>query len=159
MGLGIALAVIAVGIGVAIGMKQAKQKQQLVNEGKMIKRQYRYAEQGEEFTSKIGTYKALADQISHMYSPCKIEGNTSTQVTFTGSTYAARLYKVKFDEPSGIGVFRFEFTHWKTYRGRYENDNAMNVLMTSVEKCFLALDPNTGVTSYALDFKTKHSIF
>ena len=41
----------------------------------------------------------------------------------------------------------------------YENDNAMNVLMTSVEKCFLALDPNTGVTFYDLDFKTKHKVF
>ena len=159
MWLGLLIAAIAIGIGVAIGVSQAKKKQQLVNEGKMIKRQYRYAEQGEEFTAKIGTYKALADKISHMYSPCKIDGNTSTQVNFTGSTYAARLYKVKFDAPSGIGVFRFEFTRWKTYRGMYENDNSMNVLMTSVEKCFLELDPNTGVTMYPLDFTTKHNIF
>ena len=41
----------------------------------------------------------------------------------------------------------------------YENDNAMNILMTSVEKCFLELDPNTGVSFYDLDFKTKHKLF
>ena len=156
---GILIAVITVGIGVAIGLKEANKKKQLISEGKMIMRDYRYAEKGEEFTSRIGSYKALADKISQMYSPCKIEGNTSTQVNFTGSTYAARLYKVRYDEPSGIGIFRFEFTHWKTYRGMYENDNAMNVLMTSVEKCFLELDPDTGVTSYDLDFKTKHNVF
>lgn len=155
----ILIAVAAVGIGVMLGMKQAKQNKQLISEGKMIRRDYRYAEKGEEFTSRVGSCKALADKISNMYSPCKIEGNASTQVVFTGSTYAARLYKVKFDEPSGIGIFRFEFTHWKSNGGVYENDNAMNVLMTSVEKCFLELDPNTGVSFYDLDFKTKHKVF
>ena len=159
MWLGILIAVVAIGIGVALGMKQAKQNKQLISEGKMIRRDLRFAEKGEEFTSRVGSYKALADRISSMYSPCKIEGNASTQVVFTGSTYAARLYKVKFDEPSGIGIFRFEFTHWKSSGGVYENVNAMNVLMTSVEKCFLELDPNTGVSFYDLDFKTKHKVF
>ena len=159
MWLGILIAAIAIGIGVALGMKQAKQNKQLISEGKMIRRDLRFAEKGEEFTSRVGSYKALADKISSMYSPCKIEGNASTQVLFTGSTYAARLYKVKFDEPSGIGIFRFEFTHWKSSGGVYENVNAMNVLMTSVEKCFLELDPNTGVSFYDLDFKTKHKVF
>ena len=159
MWFGILIAVVAIGIGVALGMKQAKQNKQLISEGKMIRRDLRFAEKGEEFTSRVGSYKALADKISSMYSPCKIEGNASTQVVFTGSTYAARLYKVKFDEPSGIGIFRFEFTHWKSSGGVYENVNAMNVLMTSVEKCFLELDPNTGVSFYDLDFKTKHKVF
>lgn len=159
MWFGILIAVVAIGIGVALGMKQAKQNKQLISEGKMIRRDLRFAEKGEEFTSRVGSYKALADKISSMYSPCKIEGNASTQVVFTGSTYAARLYKVKFDEPSGIGIFRFEFTHWKSSGGVYENVNAMNVLMTSVEKCFLELDPNTGVRFYDLDFKTKHKVF
>lgn len=159
MWLGILIAVVAIGIGVALGIKQAKQNKQLISEGKMIRRDLRFAEKGEEFTSRVGSYKALADKISSMHSPCKIEGNASTQVVFTGSTYAARLYKVKFDEPSGIGIFRFEFTHWKSSGGVYENVNAMNVLMTSVEKCFLELDPNTGVSFYDLDFKTKHKVF
>ena len=159
MWLGILIAVVAIGIGAALGMKQAKQNKQLISEGKMIRRDLRFAEKSEEFTSRVGSYKALADKISSMYSPCKIEGNASTQVVFTGSTYAARLYKVKFDEPSGIGIFRFEFTHWKSSGGVYENVNAMNVLMTSVEKCFLELDPNTGVSFYDLDFKTKHKVF
>ena len=159
MWFGILIAVVAIGIGAALGMKQAKQNKQLISEGKMIRRDLRFAEKGEEFTSRVGSYKALADKISSMYSPCKIEGNASTQVVFTGSTYAARLYKVKFDEPSGIGIFRFEFTHWKSSGGVYENVNAMNVLMTSVEKCFLELDPNTGVRFYDLDFKTKHKLF
>ena len=35
----------------------------------------------------------------------------------------------------------------------------MNALMTSVEKTFLSLDPNTGVKTYEIDFKTKHNIF
>ncbi len=157
--IGIVIIVIAIGIGAAIGISQAKKNQQLIDEGKMIRRQYRYAEQGEEFTAKIGSYKALADQIKNMYRPCSAEGNASSQVNFTGQTFAARLYRVAFDTTSGVGVYRFEFTRWKEYRGQYEGANAMNILLTSIEKCFLALDPNTGVTSYPINFKTKHKLF
>ena len=63
----ILIAVAAVGIGVMLGMKQAKQNKQLISEGKMIRRDYRYAEKGEEFTSRVGSYKALADKISKIY--------------------------------------------------------------------------------------------
>ncbi|MBR6407442.1 MAG: hypothetical protein IKS19_02450 [Clostridia bacterium] len=159
MWIAILIAAAAIGIGIAVGVSQAKKNNQLISEGKMIKRTYRYAEKGEEFTSKIGSFKALADTIATMPMPCKAEGNTSTQVIFTAKTFAARLYKVQFDQPSGIGVFRFEFTRWKEYRGMYEEANAMNVLLTSVEKAFLQLDPNTGVKNYDIDFKTKHSVF
>ncbi len=159
MWLGIIVVVIAIGIGVLIGSKQAKANKQLINEGKMIQRDYRFAEKGEEFTAKVGTMGDVADKLKNMYLPCPMKGNTSTQVNFTGEKFTARLYRVDYDEPSGIAIYRFEFTSWKTYRGRYEQNNAMNILMTSIEKAFLELDPNTAVKSYDIDFKTKHSIF
>lgn len=150
---------IAIIIGVVIGLKKADKMNTLVKEGKMIKRDIRFAENGEEFTSKIGSYSALAEAIKGFGIPCSADGNTSDSVAFKGATFSARLYKVKFDEPSGIGIFRFEFTSWKTYRGMYENYNEMNMLMTTVEKAFLSLDPNTAVKEYKIDFNTKHSIF
>lgn len=159
MWIGILVAAIAIAIGVVIGVKRGKEIKALQNDGKIIKRNMNYAEKGEEFTSKIGTYNALAQALKQQGIPCEAEGTTSTQVLFSGTDYRARLYKVDFDEPSGIGVFRFEFTQWKTGRYTYTNETGMNMLLTSVEKAFLSLDPNTAVSTYALNFKTSHSIF
>lgn len=156
---GILLVVLAIGIGIALAIPRGKKIKQLREDGKIVLRNYRYAEKGEEFTSKVGTFEALKVQLEQAEIPCGMEGNTATQVNFNSSNFTARLYKVDFDEPSGIGIFRFEFTRWKTGRYGYTDDTLMNMLMTSVEKAFLSLDPNTGVKSYDIDFKTRHSIF
>ena len=151
------ICLIAIGIGIAIGLPRGKKIKQLREEGKITVRSERFAEKGEEFTSKVGSYASLKEQLEKAVIPCAMEGNTSTQVDFKSTDFAARLYKVDFDAPSGIGIFRFEFTRWKTANYGYADDTSMNMLMTSVEKVFLSLDPNTGVKYYDLDFKTHHS--
>ena len=158
MWLGILLCVLAVGIGLAIGIPRGMKIKKLREDGKIVVRNYRYAEKGEEFTSRVGSFEALKYQLENAEIPCGMQGNTATQVDFSSSNFAARLYKVDFDEPSGIGIFRFEFTRWKTARYGYMDDSLMNMLMTSVEKAFFNLDPNTGVKFYDLNFKTHHSI-
>lgn len=150
---------VAIGIGVAIGVSRAKKIKALQDEGKIIRRDIHYAEKGEEFTSKIGSCGALKQALETIGIPCAAEGNTATQILFSGTDFKARLYRKAFDEPSGIGVYRFEFTHWKTEGYSYANETGMNMLLTTVEKAFLSLDPNTGVSIYDLQFKTKHTLF
>ncbi len=157
--IGIIIALIAIGIGLAIGIPRAKKIRAMQNEGTIIRRDMHYAERGEQFTSRIGSYEALKAEIEKMKSPCSAEGNLKSEVRFTSASFNARLYRVDFDEASGVGVYRFEFTKWKTGRYTYVDEPYMNMLMTSVEKAFLNLDPNTGVASYDLKFKTAHSIF
>ena len=142
---------------VAIGLKKRKQISQLRDDGKIIRREYRFAEKGELFTSKIGSYVELKKELEKMLLPCAMKGNTSSKVEFTAKNYTARLYRVDFHEPSGVGQYRFEFTSWKNGRYGYLDETGMNILMTSIEKAFLALDPNTGVSTYGLNFKTSHS--
>ena len=154
---GILIAAVAIGIGLMIGIPRAKEIKRLQSEGKIVRRAANYAEKGEEFTARIGSFAALKQQLEQAGIPCAMEGNAGSQVNFRGSAFAARLYVKAFDQPSGIGIFRFEFTKWKTGSYGYEEDNRMNQLMTAVEKVFLTLDPNAGVTAYELDFKTKHS--
>lgn len=149
----------AIGIGVAIGVSRGKKIKALQDEGKIVRRDMHYAEKGEEFTSKIGSYGALKEALETLGIPCAAEGNTATQILFSETDFKARLYKKAFDEPSGIGVYRFEFTHWKTDRYSNANETGMNMLLTAVEKAFLKLDPNTGVSTYAMQFKTKHTLF
>ncbi|MBQ1553786.1 MAG: hypothetical protein IIZ66_09575 [Clostridia bacterium] len=148
---------IILAIAVPLGIKQGKENKKLFEEGKIIQRPLHFAEKGEEFVSRIGTTDNLKAELEKMVLPCETKGNT-TQATFTGSSYSARLYRVDFDEPSGVAIYRFEFTAWKTNSATYVEAISMNRLMTAVEKAFLALDPNTAVTSYDIDFKTKHSI-
>lgn len=146
-------------IAVVIGLNQRKEIEQLRAEGKIVERSYRYAEKGEEFTAKIGNYSVLKDQLVKLVTSCGMEGNTDSQVIFKSANFSAHLYKVDFDEAFGIGIYRFEFTQWRTAEYGYADDNKMNMLMTAVEKAFLQLDPNTGVKSYDLNFKTKRSVF
>ena len=144
-------------IAIPLGIKQGKATKKLYEEGKIIQRDSRFAEKGEEFTSRIGSMENLKAELQKMVLPCDTKGTTS-QATFTGDKFTARLYKVDYDGPSGIAVYRFEFTSWKTHNGMYVESVGMNMLMTAVEKVFLALDPGTAVKLYGLDFKTKHSI-
>ena len=154
----IAVFAIILAIAIPLGIKQGKANKQLLEEGKIIQRNLHFAEKGEEFTSKIGSKENLKAQLEQMTLPCAMKGNTS-QAVFTADTYTARLYQTAFDEPSGIAVYRFEFTSWKSNGTTYNEAIGMNMLMTSVEKVFLTLDPNTAVKQYDIDFKTKHSVF
>ena len=159
MWIAIVVIVIAVAIGVAIGVKRGKELKALQDDGKIVRRDMHYAERGQEFTAKIGSYGALKEALEKQGIPCNAEGNTATQIAFSGTNFKARLYKVDFDQPSGVGVYRFEFTHWETGRYTYANETGMNMLLTAVEKAFLSLDPNTGVSSYDMKFKTKYKMF
>ena len=60
---GILLVVLAIGIGIALAIPRGKKIKQLREDGKIVLRNYRYAEKGEEFTSKVGTFEALKDQL------------------------------------------------------------------------------------------------
>ncbi len=157
MWLGILLSVLAIGIGLAIGIPRGKKIKALRDQGYTVMRAPHYAEKGEQFTSRVGSCSAVKDGLLNVPLPCEMEGNVSTVVNFNSRSFAARLYRAAFDEQSGVAVYRFEFTRWKSARYGYEDETSMNMLMTSVEKVFLKLDPNTGVQSYGLNFKTRHS--
>lgn len=156
MWFGLLIVALVLAIAIPIGVQQGKANKKLIEEGKMMPRGNHYAEKGEEFTARIDSFEALSAGLKNMLLPCQMSGNTA-KIIFTSEKYSARLYRVAFDESTRIAVYRFEFTSWKTYRGMYEQNNSMNILMTSVEKVFLSLDPNTSVKTYDLDFKTKHS--
>ena len=62
------------------------------------------------------------------------------------------------DRPLGSSHPRYPDMKYTVNYG-YVDGEMMNMLMTSVEKIFLNLDPNTGVKTYDLDFKVHHSLF
>lgn len=76
---------------------------------------------------------------------------------FTGSTWSARLYR-KNDE-AGKTIYSFQYLNWKTHNGGIMYEDYMNMLLTSIEKMFLSIDPDTQVKTRLLETKTSHKFF
>ena len=85
-----------------------------------------------------------------------LEGNTKA-VKFTGAYFSASIRCVEQTDTNS--VYRFEFDSWKTKYGRPSFENEMNMLLTTVEKMFVQLDPNTQVSTVKNEITTKRSIF
>ncbi|MBR6378051.1 MAG: hypothetical protein IKS05_09875 [Oscillospiraceae bacterium] len=138
-----------------------KQHNKLVGEGKIISRRTNFMESAEIFTLNPPDPAAVtagvkAFDYSDMHTSMK--GSSEKQFyQFTGGSFGAKLAK-QADTPEGKAVYRFEFTNWKTHNGMPRDAMDMNKLTTAVEKLFVSLDPNTQVSTQALEFKTKHSI-
>lgn len=161
MGLVIALLVggaILVG-AFAYGLSKHKK---LVGEGQIVSRNTDFAEYVYEFTSKIGSVRTLTEAINSLdYNMigADMEGDIYKQrFQFGNSKFKATLICTDFDEPSGIAIYRFQFTHFTTNGSIPTDSLSMNKLLTQIEKVFLSLDPNTGVKHYKADLKSKHSI-
>ena len=153
--IGIVVAVMAVVI--YFSMKAHKK---LVSEGKIISRRTDFMENAEEFTlAAIDPSRIIEGVKGFNYQEMHVsmKGSSEKQsFRFTGSSWAAQLFRVSTDEAQC--VYRFEFTNWKTNGSMAEGAMGMNMLLTAVEKMFLDLDHETQVRAVPLELKTKHSI-
>ncbi len=133
----------------------------LVDSGKVIERDRNFTEKAEDFVLSLETPGEVEKRLQTLpYAEMK----TSMRLTdggrsflFTGSTWSARLCR-KNDE-SGKAVYSFQYLNWKTYNGGVMYEDLMNMLLTSIEKMFLSIDPNTQVRTRLLETKTSHKFF
>lgn len=133
----------------------------LVDSGKVIERERNFVEKAEDFvlTSEV------PDEVSRrLQSLPYAEMKASMRVAdggqsflFTGSTWSAKLFR-KNDE-AGKAVYSFQYLNWKTRDGGVMYEDHMNMLLTSIEKMFLSIDPNTQVRTRLLETKTSHKFF
>lgn len=139
-----------------------KKTSNLLEGGKIIKRNGAYWEEGQEYILVLENPNLVTQKVEVFpYSEMKVnmKGDKEKQVfNFSSYNFDAQLrYKETAAEKS---VYCFEFIRWKNNQlgtpiGIFE----MNMLMTAIEKMFLSIDSNTQVTSKRLDIKTKHSFF
>jgi hypothetical protein len=156
VGIVVVVIVVAVVIGVAVGMKQRNINNQLLSEGRMIKRDIDFMEKNYFYTSRIATYKQIYEKLDS-------SDLSGTGVSWSGKIgdiifksslgWSARLAEVESDDENH--KYLFHFTNWETYRGLPQNTTSMNVLLTAVEKCILSVDPTTKVTTTEMKLKTK----
>lgn len=133
----------------------------LVDSGKVINRESNFVEKAEDFILALGASDEVSKRIQSLpYTEIKASmriENGGQSFLFTGSTWSARLYR-KNDE-AGKAVYSFQYLNWKTHNGGIMYEDLMNMLLTSIEKMFLGIDPNTQVKTRLLETKTSHKFF
>ena len=140
VGIVVVVIVVAVIIGTAVGMKQRNINNQLMSEGRMIKRDIDFMEKNYFYSSRIATYKQIYEKLdSSDLSGTGVSWNGKIgDITFQSTLgWSARLAEVESDDDSH--KYLFHFTHWETYRGLPQNTTSMNVLLTTVLKILILL--------------------
>ena len=145
----------------SMSMRKAKENE-LIGEGKAISREKFFWEQSETFTT-CTSYETIVDEIRKRdYSDLRADvypNVNGEKAVLWKSSYAWNAKLVYLGTKEGKSVFSFSFTAWKSRNGAPFNTNSMNVMMTSVEKIFLALDPATTVESHQMQLKSKMRLF
>ena len=157
----IIVAIIAVVIGVTIGLKQRGKINELLEEGRMIKRDISFVETAELFTLATVSFDGLIEAVKKMDlsgTGVSIDSNSTKQALLFKSTgWSAQLYRM--EEDGDKSIYCFSFLNWRTYRGIPQDHIQMNILLTEIEKAFLRIDPNTQVQTSKLKLNTKTSFF
>lgn len=161
MVIGIILVVIAIGIGLAIGLKQRQGTQQLMQDGRILKRDITFVETAEIFTLSGAEFNSVVEAIRNTDlsgTGASADQNLEKQaVLFKGSDWSAQLYRMENDGDKA--VYCFNFLKWQTYRGMPQNHVPMNLLLTAIEKMFLQLDPNAQVQASRMKSSSRPNFF
>lgn len=148
-------------IAVPIGLKARNEQNQLIAQGRMLKRDAYFMECTETFTLSGGEYNRVLEAIKAANlsgTGVSVSSNASQQsFAFQASGWAAQMYRAKDDGDQF--VYCFGFTKWKTRKGIPLDYVPMNLLLTAVEKAFLSIDPQTKVQSSKAKLKTRPSFF
>lgn len=158
MTIAIVLGIIVLGITIYVGYQRNKT---LKAEEKIIDRNIRFIEEGEEFTLLISDKNIVTQKIKNLpYNDIGVSmnGNSDKQIFNFSSTYFTAQLSLK-ESSSDKSVYAFSFTGWRERNGVAVELLKMNMLLTAIEKAFLSIDPNTQVRTWKIDFNTKTSIF
>ncbi|MBE5997203.1 MAG: hypothetical protein E7240_07630 [Lachnospiraceae bacterium] len=147
----------AVIFGIAIAVGSARNKE-LMEEGKIIQRNYAFWENMETFSTGI-PYAAVLNAIRGTdYSDLKtdIYPNVNGQAAVLWKSSHAWNAKLTYlGENAGRQMYRFNFTEWRTRNGSPYRPDTMNMMMTRIEKMILSMDPTTTVETHKMQLKSK----
>lgn len=141
----------------------AKKNKQLTESGKIIKRPMNFWENEELFLAAASYETVRETVLAQDLSACAVtitpdvEGRAVILFRCRHGWNAALCW---LGERDGRGAFRFYFPAWKTGRyGAPYGFNQMNMLLTAIERLFLALDPDTALETRRLQTKTRSRLF
>ena len=136
--------------------------------GSMVKRQGNFMKQVHVFTTTAPNLKAVMDAMNLSslmsqtitWTPDYAAGRVAFQKG--GLAGSARSVLQTLDPaPDGRQVYAYFLTSWTERElGASDQDvTGVNVLLTAIEKAFLAVDPATQVERQDASFKTKYNLF
>ena len=162
--LGAVILLAVVGIVIAACVVARKQRNNLMDEGKLIQREPKFWDKSETFSVAGATledifHKLPADDLKKYMGGYELQRDKN-RIVFVHNGYeesfAGTLSLVSSD--NGINTFTLLINQYKTKHSS-PNELSLNVLYTSVEKVFLGIDPNVKVKTEYVDRKVKHSLF
>ena len=136
------------------------QRKKLLDSGQIIKRRAGFVEYAEIFTIKEMPFSDIAAALrgANYYGKANLSFNSEREaVGFGGAGWAAHLYHMNDDILRN--AYCFEFTKWEMRDWMILEGIAMNIVLTTVEKTFLQLDPNTQVSSRKMEIKSRPNFF
>lgn len=151
----IIIAVIAV-FGIALYYNMKKNKE-LTDSGRIVKRSGLWYENAEQFTLSGADFDRVVKGIQASdLSGTGVSVSKSDEkkaLWFASSTWRAVLHKM--ENAGDKDVYEFSMLHWKEHNGVVQTGVEMNLLLTAIEKVFVAIDPGTQVTTRPIHVKTK----
>ena len=135
-------------------------RKKLLDSGQIVNRRAGFEEYAEIFTIKEMPFSEIANALkgADYYKKANVSVNSEKEaVGFSGAGWTAHIYHMKDD--MSRNAYCFEFTGWQTRKGMNYETNAMNTVLTAVEKTFLQLDPDTQVSSKKIEIKTRSKFF
>ena len=153
-----------IGIFVGAFVFSRKQRNDLMDAGKLIQREARFWDKSETFKVEGVTLEEIFDKLPEEDLKKYVGGyelqKDRKRIVFVHNgyeeSYAGTLNQVSHID--GIYTYTLLINQYKTKHSS-PNELSINVLYTSVEKLFLGIDPNIKVTTEYVDRKVKHSLF
>lgn len=152
--------IVLIGFTAALLYIMYSRRQKLYDSGQIIKRNLDYPKQVHYFTLENGDWErvwnALKDADYHKAASVARDPQKPL-VRYNGVNWSAQLYKCESN--SGKDCYGFQFLQWTERQGMIQYEAYMNTVLTSVEKTFLQLDPQTEVSTEYVSTKTKPQFF
>lgn len=128
----------------------------LIGEGQIIKRPANFEEKAEIFTLSNADWERVWEELRAADYHGAVSVSKDAQrplMVCKGAGWDAELYKMETDVGEKDSYY-FHFTKWDTRNGVNPQSEQMNTLLTTIEKVFLKIDPQTQVSTE--DIKVKH---
>ena len=138
-----------------IAIVSAKKQKELLQQGKIIKRKMDFWDDAEMFLT-IATPQAVFSTIQRTdFSDCKVSTEYGTNIVVFKSDHSWNACVEYLGMQGERHVFKCSFPAYMTRRGMPYNPATMNMMLTSIEKIFLMIDPQTTVESHKVKRTTK----
>lgn len=147
-------------IAVILGYFSAQKQKELLSEGKIAKRDMGFEDYAEIFTIRDVSFSEIWAELKTADYSGKVNGSADVaneRVVYKGSDWEAHLYHMK--EEQERNAYCFEFLKWRTHNGITQSATDMNIVLTTIEKVFLKIDPNTQVSKRKNITKSKPKFF